>query len=92
MTSEYDMVIVGGGLGGSALARVIASSSASVFLVERETRFPKFSLNGDRRPTTFESGRLSKLAIDPSRVPDHIISGPVIPFDGSIKARCFGDD
>ena len=35
---------------------------------------------------------LPKLAMDPSRFPDHIISGPDIPFDASIKARFFGYD
>ena len=39
MTSEYDIVTVGGGLGGSAVAKVMASSGASVLLVERETQF-----------------------------------------------------
>jgi flavin-dependent dehydrogenase len=39
MTSEYDVVAVGGGLGGSAVAKVMASTGASVLLVERETQF-----------------------------------------------------
>jgi hypothetical protein len=35
---------------------------------------------------------LPKLAMDPSRLPDHIISGPDIPFDASVRARLFGHD
>jgi len=35
---------------------------------------------------------LRKLAMDPSRIPDHIISGPDIPFDACVRARLFGDD
>ncbi len=39
MALEYDVIAVGGGLGGSAVAKVMASSGAHVLLVERETRF-----------------------------------------------------
>jgi 2-polyprenyl-6-methoxyphenol hydroxylase-like FAD-dependent oxidoreductase len=39
MASEYDVVVVGGGLGGCAVAKVMASTGASLLLVERETRF-----------------------------------------------------
>jgi hypothetical protein len=35
---------------------------------------------------------LAKLAIDPSRLPDHLFAGPEIPFDASTRARLFGDD
>ncbi len=36
---EYDIVIVGGGLGGAAVGAVMAKAGASVLVVERETRF-----------------------------------------------------
>ena len=39
MPLEYDIITVGGGLAGSAVAKVMASRGASVLLVERETRF-----------------------------------------------------
>jgi menaquinone-9 beta-reductase len=38
-TYDYDLVIVGGGLGGSALARAIAQSGRRVLLLEKETIF-----------------------------------------------------
>lgn len=37
--SSYDLVIVGGGLGGSALAKAMAEHGARVLVLERETRF-----------------------------------------------------
>ncbi len=37
--SEYDIVTVGGGLGGAALATVMAKAGARVLVVEREERF-----------------------------------------------------
>lgn len=37
--SGYDLVIVGGGLGGSALAKAMAEQGARVLVLERETRF-----------------------------------------------------
>ncbi len=35
----YDIVTVGGGLGGSALAKAMAERGARVLVVERETQF-----------------------------------------------------
>src|ERR1700694_2412517 len=37
--TEYDIVTVGGGLGGAAVAVVMAKAGARVLVVERETRF-----------------------------------------------------
>jgi len=36
---EYDLIIVGGGLGGSALAKVMAGEGARVLVAEREVQF-----------------------------------------------------
>ena len=36
---DYDLITVGGGLGGSALARSMAQSGARVLVLERETKF-----------------------------------------------------
>jgi 2-polyprenyl-6-methoxyphenol hydroxylase-like FAD-dependent oxidoreductase len=39
MTTDYDIITVGGGLGGSALAKVMAERGYKVLVVERETQF-----------------------------------------------------
>jgi 2-polyprenyl-6-methoxyphenol hydroxylase-like FAD-dependent oxidoreductase len=39
MSTNYDVITVGGGLGGSALAKVLAEHGALVLVVERETQF-----------------------------------------------------
>ncbi|HLN12694.1 MAG TPA: NAD(P)/FAD-dependent oxidoreductase [bacterium] len=39
LKTTYDIVIVGGGLGGSTFAKVMAESGARVLVLERETRF-----------------------------------------------------
>lgn len=36
---DYDLIVVGGGLGGASLARAVAASGASVLVLEREERF-----------------------------------------------------
>jgi choline dehydrogenase-like flavoprotein len=36
---DYDLIVVGGGLGGAALAKVMASSAARVLVLEREVKF-----------------------------------------------------
>jgi choline dehydrogenase-like flavoprotein len=37
--ADYDLISVGGGLGGSALAKVMAEGGARVLVLERERRF-----------------------------------------------------
>ena len=39
MATEYDIITVGGGLGGAALAKAMAEKGARVLVLERETRF-----------------------------------------------------
>jgi menaquinone-9 beta-reductase len=39
MSTDYDVITVGGGLGGSALAKVLAEHRARVLVVERESQF-----------------------------------------------------
>ena len=39
MTSHFDLITVGGGLGGSSLAKGVAESGAKVLVIEQETRF-----------------------------------------------------
>src|ERR1700751_6457270 len=36
---DYDLIVVGGGLGGSAFARVMADAGARVLVLEQEARF-----------------------------------------------------
>lgn len=38
-THDYDMIVAGGGLGGSALAKVMADAGARVLVLEQETHF-----------------------------------------------------
>ena len=39
LTGSYDLIVVGGGLGGSSLAKAMAESGARVLLLEREHQF-----------------------------------------------------
>lgn len=39
MKTEYDVITIGGGLGGAALAKVLAENGKRVLVVERETEF-----------------------------------------------------
>jgi flavin-dependent dehydrogenase len=39
MTADYDIITVGGGLGGAALAKAMAERGCRVLVLERETRF-----------------------------------------------------
>jgi menaquinone-9 beta-reductase len=39
MKDDYDVIAVGGGLGGAALAKILADNGVRAFVVERETAF-----------------------------------------------------
>src|ERR1700704_6162616 len=39
MRTDYDVITVGGGLGGAALAKVLAEHGKRVLVIERETQF-----------------------------------------------------
>ncbi len=45
----FDVIVVGGGIAGSALAGVLAQSGLGVLVVEREERFRDASLVSTRR-------------------------------------------
>ena len=68
----YDLIIVGGGLAGAALARVMAEDGHAVLVLERETRM-KDRVRGElmwpwgtATPPTFDGtpGAIGKLATD----------------------------
>jgi menaquinone-9 beta-reductase len=40
---------------------------------------------------TLRAKALPRIAEDPTRVPDHIFSGPDLPFDEHVRARFFGE-
>ncbi len=52
------------------------------------TMFLEQGADADARRTR----ALPLIAEDPSRVPDHIFSGPELPTDESVKRRFFGED
>ena len=39
MRTDYDLIVVGGGLGGAALAKAMAERGARVLVIERERQF-----------------------------------------------------
>ena len=45
-------------------------------------------LEADRR----RERALPLIASDPTRIPDHIFSGPDLPYDEGVRRRFFGDD
>jgi 2-polyprenyl-6-methoxyphenol hydroxylase-like FAD-dependent oxidoreductase len=61
MGSEYDLVIVGGGLGGATLAKCMAERGTRVLVIERETRF-KDRVRGEGM-TTWGAGEARELGI-----------------------------
>ena len=61
MFSQFDLVIVGGGLGGAALARCMAGHGARVLVLERERQF-KDRVRGEFI-TSWGTGEASQLGI-----------------------------
>jgi 2-polyprenyl-6-methoxyphenol hydroxylase-like FAD-dependent oxidoreductase len=59
--SEYDLITIGGGLGGAALARSMAERGARVMVLERETKF-KDRVRGEGM-TPWGSGEARELGI-----------------------------
>ena len=59
--SEYDIITIGGGLGGAALARSMAERGARVLVLERETKF-KDRVRGEGM-TTWGCGEARELGI-----------------------------
>ena len=64
MTSEYDVVVIGGGPAGSTVSTLIADRSFRVGLFERE-RFPRFHIGESLIPETYwvlkRTGMLQKM-------------------------------
>ncbi len=59
--SQYDIITIGGGLGGAALAKAMAERGARVLVLERETKF-KDRVRGEGM-TTWGSGEARELGI-----------------------------
>ena len=94
----YDIVTVGGGLGGSALARAMAERGARVLMVEAERQF-KDRVRGELMFLTLgpeadarRERALPLIAADQTRIPDFLLSGPDLPLDESVRRRFFGEE
>ena len=61
LSKEYDLVIIGGGIAGSALARVMSSRGASTLVIEKEQKF-KDRVRGDGM-TSWGAGLARDLGI-----------------------------
>jgi 2-polyprenyl-6-methoxyphenol hydroxylase-like FAD-dependent oxidoreductase len=59
--AQYDIITIGGGLGGAALAKAMAERGARVLVLERETKF-KDRVRGEGM-TTWGSGEARELGI-----------------------------
>jgi len=154
ISQSYDIVTVGGGIAGAALAKAMAERAANVLVLEREERF-KDRVRGemvlswgaaearelgihdvlkdscarevsliemgsgqrDLKTTTLQqlpaltfahqemqqsvlaapqaallrAEATPRIAEDPSRVPDHLFSGPDLPLNNDVRARFFGE-
>jgi flavin-dependent dehydrogenase len=92
---DYDIVTVGGGLGGSTLAKVMAERGARVLVVEREAQFKDRALIFMELGPEADAIRARALPLimqDPSRVPPAGMSGPDAPHDDSVRRRFFGEE
>jgi flavin-dependent dehydrogenase len=61
-TQAFDVIVVGGGLAGSALAGVLAQSGLGVLLVEREARF-RDRIRGEVAKVLQQAGRVELSAV-----------------------------
>jgi len=58
---DYDLIVVGGGLGGAALAKIMANAGATVMVLEQEGKF-KDRVRGEFMPP-WESPRRGGLPL-----------------------------
>jgi 2-polyprenyl-6-methoxyphenol hydroxylase-like FAD-dependent oxidoreductase len=103
----YDIITVGGGLGGATLAKAMAEHGAQVLVLERERQFrdrvrgeviapwgvaEAQELGIDMLLRSSCGQDLPLIAQDPTRAPDHAWSGPDLPFNETVRRRFFGEE
>jgi choline dehydrogenase-like flavoprotein len=79
---NYDIITVGGGIAASALAKAMAERGARIRTLFQDTSPEAAALRTKTMPL---------IAEDPTRVPDHIFSGPDLPCNEQVRARFFGE-
>lgn len=86
-TSEYDVVVVGGGPGGSTAAFQLSQFGYDVVLIDHET-FPRDKLCGGL--ITYKTIRLLERVFDTSF--DELMEGGILDFEADEYAAYFNDD
>ncbi len=61
-------------------------------MVSVETWLSELFLDGGPEADARRARALPLMAADPTRVPDHLTSGPDLPFDDSVRQRLFGEE
>ena len=107
MTLPYDVITVGGGLAGSAVAKCLAENGYRALVLERERRF-RDRVRGEQMRITnwltellYSTGHaaderrarvLPRLATEPQRAPDVVGLGPASPSDDATRRFVLGED
>jgi len=64
---DYDIVLVGGGLGGSALAKAMAERGARILVLEREKQFRDWTGCGSELDLNLRDPSLPRLSVSVER-------------------------
>ena len=87
-TSQYDVVVIGGGPAGSTVSTLIADAGLSVGLFERE-RFPRFHIGESLIPETYWV--LKRLGMLEKMQRSHFVKKYSVQFvnaSGKLSAPC----